>query len=109
MSKRKPNNAWLAKKQAEKAAEQSLRTQVDVQFALDAAVIAANKTFHRKGDIIIEFIKNFNEEYQKNAVMLIDDSKDDEEIWYFKAKIDGKLKDIVGEQYFQPWEERYKF
>ena len=86
-----------------------MRTQVDVQFALDAAVIAANKTFHRKGDIIIEFIKNFNEEYQKNAVMLIDDSKDDEEIWYFKAKIDGKLKDIVGEQYFQPWEERYKF
>lgn len=109
MSKRKPNNAWLAKKQAEKAAEQSLRTQVDVQFALDAAVIAANKVFHRKGDKIIEFVAEFNRQYRAIAVMMIKDSEDDEELWYTKEKVDSALKEIVGEEHFQPWEERYNF
>jgi hypothetical protein len=109
MSKRKPNNAWLAKKQAEKAAEQTLRTQVNVQFALDAAVIAANNVFHRKGDKIIEFIDEFNKQFRAIAVMMIKDSADDEEIWYTKDKVDGLLKDIVGEEHFQPWEVRYDF
>jgi hypothetical protein len=109
MSKRKPNNAWLAKKQAEKAAEQAARSHVDIQMALDSAVIAANNTFHRKGDIMLEFVEEFNKVFKEISLMLIDDAKDDEELWYSKSKIDSKLNDIFGEENVAPWDVRYDY
>ena len=109
MGKRKPNNEWLAKKQAEKAAEQAARTHVDVQLAKDAAVFAANRVFKRKGSIIVEFLSEFNKLYPELSMMIYKDAHDDEEMWYAKEKIDTQLKDIVGEENFQPWDVRYDF
>lgn len=39
--------------------------------------------------------------------MIVDDSKDDVEFVYTKAKVDEQIKAIVGEENFAPWEERY--
>lgn len=39
--------------------------------------------------------------------MVVDDQKDDKEFVYSKAKIDEQIKLIVGNENFQPWEERY--
>lgn len=107
--KRKKNPDYLAKLQAKKAAEQAARTHVDVQLALDAAVIAANRTFKRKGEIIVEFVDEFNRLYPELRSMIYKDAIDDEEMWYAKNKVDSKLKDIIGEERFQTWDERYDF
>lgn len=107
--RRKKNPDYLAKLQAKKAAEQAARTFVDTQMALDAAVIAANNTFHRKGEIIIEFVNEFNKVYHEMSLILMEDAKSDEELSYTKEKVDAKLKYIFGEGNVLPWNERYDF
>ena len=109
MSKRKPNNAYLAKLQAKKAEEQAARSHVDIQLAMDSAVIAAHNTFHRKGEIIIEFANEFNKVFKELSLMIIDDGKYDEELVYTKEKVDAKLKYICGEGNVASWDERYDF
>ena len=39
--------------------------------------------------------------------MTVQDGKTDKQLWYTKAKLDERLKQIYGE-HFRPWEERYK-
>lgn len=41
------------------------------------------------------------------ARMVVEDQKDDKEFVYAKAKIDEKIRSIVGEKNFVSWEGRY--
>lgn len=100
------NSGYLAKMQAQKAAEISLHRKFTMQWCADAAILAAHDVFHRKGDILAEFHKKFMEYSQDIAQMTLDDAKDDRHIDYTKGKVDGILKDILGDN-FVPWEERY--
>ena len=40
--------------------------------------------------------------------MTLDDAKGDKSLEYTKAKLDGRLKELLGED-FVPWDERYTF
>ena len=103
-----PKNDFLARIQRQKAQEINVRTLFTMQWCADAAAIAANEVFSRKGDKIAEFLKKMSEYSHEIAEMTSNDAKGDKTIEYTKAKIDGKLKEILGE-HFQPWEERYLF
>lgn len=101
-------NAYLARMQAQKAADISFHRKFTMQWNADAAILAANEVFQRKGKKIVEFYNAFVRYSHEIAKMTLDDAKDDKTIEYTKAKVDARLKEILGED-FQPWEERYTF
>lgn len=39
--------------------------------------------------------------------MTMEDAKDDKHIDYTKGTLDKRLLEILGEEHFKPWEERY--
>lgn len=41
------------------------------------------------------------------AATVVDDARDDREIWYSKSKFDEQLRAAVGDEYFVPWEVRH--
>lgn len=95
-------NAYAAELQRKRLKRQDTLTQM----MLDAMVIAANETFGRKGDIIRDLCANTMTAFDEIARMTVKDARDDPDFEYAKAKLDERLKYILGE-HFQPWEERY--
>lgn len=100
-------NAYLTKLQAQKAFELEQMRIFTMQWCADAAVLAANEVFKRRGEIIVEFCAALQRYSQEIAKLTLEDAKDDKEIEYTKAVVDERLKEILGES-FQPWAERYK-
>jgi len=101
-------NSYLARMQAQKAADISFHRKFTMQWCADAAILAANEVFQRKGKKVVEFHNAFVRYSHEIAKMTLDDAKYDKTIEYTKAKLDERLKEILGED-FQPWEERYTF
>lgn len=100
------NSGYLARQQAIKKEELRLTRLFALQYAADAAAIAANKVFHRRGDIIVEFLTEFMLEAERIAKITLKDAKDDKEIDYTKGTVDNELKRILGDK-AQTWEHRY--
>ena len=53
------------------------------------------------------FADAFSSALREIATMTVQDGKSDKQLWFTKAKLDERLKQICGE-HFQPWEERYR-
>lgn len=102
------NRNWLARQQALKNAEMERVRQFAFQWCADAAILAANEVFQRKGEKIVEFFNAFVRYSTEIAEMTMADAKYDKSIDYTKGKVDERLKDILGES-FDPWEKRYRF
>lgn len=100
-------NAYLAKLQAQKLAELSYHRRFALHWCADAAILAAHEVFQRRGDKLAEFHEAFCKWANAIAETTLDDAKDDRSIEYTKGKIDRMLLDVLGEEHFQPWEERY--
>ena len=77
-----------------------------IQWCADAALLAANDVFQRRGEKLVEFNKAMVEYANEIARMTLEDAKADKSIVYTKDKLDGRRKDILGDA-FVPWEERY--
>ena len=105
-------NAWLARQQAIADAKAKIRQETARRFALqqaqDIAVITLNRVFGFGAERAREFVINYNGYFEAYADMAIADSKDDDSIEYTRAKMDGVLKEILGD-YFVEWDERYKW
>lgn len=99
-------NAYLAKLQAQKAFEMEQTRVFTMLWCADAAILAANEVFKRKGDKLVEFAKIMERYSQEIAKITLEDAKADKDIEYTKAKVDERLKAILGDS-FQPWDERY--
>lgn len=99
-------NDLVIRRQLEKERDMRIMRNFTVQLCADAAAIAANKVFHRKGDVLAEFLREYNRIAIEIATMTMDDAGADKSITYAKAKIDAALKELLGE-HFQPWEVRY--
>ncbi len=102
----KNNRNYLARQQAQRSAELKHQRLFTMQWCADAAIIAANEVFQRKGKKLAEFGEAFFKWAQKIAELTLDDAKDDGSIDYTKGKVDGILEELLGED-FVPWEERY--
>lgn len=102
------NSKWLAEQQRKQAATLAYHRRFTMQWCADAAIIAAHEVFQRKGEKLVEFHNAFVKYANEIAEMTLADAKDDKAIDYTKGKVDGQLKELLGEA-FQPWEERYDF
>lgn len=78
-----------------------------MQMGQDVAMIAAHEVLQmgpgRAEAFCLKYIQTMNE----LAGMVCEDQKDDDEFVYSKTKVDEYLREIVGEENFQPWEVRY--
>jgi len=58
-------------------------------------------------DQLVEFQEKFLETEHDYITEVINDGKDDKEIWYAKKKIDDALREYVRPDMFVPYDERY--
>lgn len=98
---------YLARLQAQKAAELSFHRKFTTQWCADAALLAANEVFHRRGKILVDFHNAFVRYAHEIAEMTMEDARADKSLEYTKYKVDEQLKELLGED-FVPWEERYR-
>ena len=83
------------------------RMDMLMQMGQDAAVMAANDVLQLGSGRAEEFCKAYIRYMNEMAVMVCEDQKGDREFVYAKTKIDGRIRSIVGEDNFVPWEGRY--
>lgn len=100
------NNAYLARQQAIQKAVLSFHRKFTMHWCEDAAILAANEVFHRRGEILVEFRNAFIKYVELISNMARTDVKDDKEMVYTKEKIDAELRELLGDA-FVPWDERH--
>lgn len=101
-------NSYIARVQAQHKADISFHRKFTMAWCADAAILAANEVFQRRGEKIVEFHNAFVRWSHEIAEMTLEDAKGDKSLEYTKAKVDGKLQEILGKD-FVPWEDRYTF
>ena len=104
-------NAMLAKMEAKMEARYNAlfhaRMDMLMQMGQDAAMIAANDVLKMGAGRAPDFCRAYIEAMNTMARMYVEDQQDDAEFVYAKTKIDEKIKAIVGDKNFAPWEVRY--
>ena len=100
-------NSYLAKRDAAIYAQYRAQLDFALQMGLDAAMISANKVLQLGKGRAQEFATEYINAVNELAKLLVADSKDDDEMVYSREKIDQKIKAIVGEDNFAPWDKRY--
>ena len=100
-------SAYLKRLQLNKALAIERDRVFTMQWCADAAILAAHEVFNRKGEKLVEFALTMQRYANEISRLTLDDAKDDKDIEYTKAKVDKALKDILPEERFQPWDERY--
>lgn len=76
-----------------------------LQMGQDCAIIAANEILNMGAGRAPQFCKCYTETLNEMALLI--DQDDDPEFLWAKSKIDGRIRAIVGEENFAPWELRY--
>lgn len=99
-------NPMLAKIEARHEREMACARLFAIQQSKDMMLIALGDEFGFGPDRAKRMSDAFDETFRKYAELTVSDAKDDKEIWYTKAKVDERLKQICGE-HFVPWDERY--
>ena len=97
-------SAELVRDRKNRDHEAELRTVL--RMTLDAALITAADIFGLGEKRAQEYSSRFAEVYNEIAQMIVVDAQSDREIVYTRAKVDERLKEILGSG-FVPWEERY--
>lgn len=101
-------SSFIQRMQEQKAYEIKWHREFTIQWCADAAILAANEVFQRKGEKLVEFNNTFAQYAKMIAEMTLDDARGDKSIVYTKEKVDGRLKELLGDA-FVPWDDRYKF
>lgn len=93
---------------AEVLAEYTLKTNIALQMSLDAAFFAASEVFKMGPGRVKAFFNAYTKNFREMNKLLNEDGKVDEDLVYSTEVIDRRLKEIVGAELFQPWDERYE-
>lgn len=78
-----------------------------MQLAEDAAFMAANEVLGLGLGRARAFGEAFVRYSNEIADLVVEDSKADDEIVYAKTVLDRRIREIVGEENFSPFDERY--
>jgi hypothetical protein len=106
MAKNK-QNPLLAKYEAMYEAKYRAQLQMSMQIGLDAGMIAANDVLGMGAGRAEKFRNAYIETVNEMMNMIVVDDKDDPNFEWTKETIDKRLRAIVGETNFVPWESRY--
>ena len=71
-------------------------------------MIAANEVLGMGAGRAEKFRKAYIEAVNQMSNMTVTDAEADPEFVWTKTKVDDRIRKIVGEDKFVPWEERYK-
>ena len=88
----------------ERAREQGF--YMGLQMSADAHAMALHDLYHVGPERYPEFHAKTGEYIREMAKLIREDTKD---IEYTKAVIDRRLVEIVGEEHFTPYDERYSY
>lgn len=102
------NNHFLTAYEAKLQARYESRLRFAMQMGLDAGMIAANSVFEMGAGRAKKFQTAYIETVNQISNMIVDDAADDPECVWAKATLDKKLLQIVGEENFVPFDERYE-
>lgn len=106
-----PKNGMMAKIEAKYNTyyENLFRARINMltQICQDAACFAANDVFKMGQGRAVPFCIAFREYVNEIARLMREDQKSDADFVYAKQKIDDRLRAIVGEENFAPWDERH--
>lgn len=98
-------NSFIDRLAREKEAEIAIARRQSRVYMLDMVTIALGRMgfrearFKKFDDALTEACKDYGK-------LILDDSKDDKDLWYSKEKLDAELKRYVGDL-FAPYDERY--
>lgn len=87
--------------------EMQLYVNNRMQLAEDAAFMAANEVLGLGSGRARAFGEAFVRYSNEIADLVVEDSKADDEIVYAKTVLDRRIREIVGEDNFSPFDERY--
>lgn len=107
MAKNK-QNPLLAKYEAMLEARYRKQLQFAMQMGMDAGIIAANEVLGMGAGRADKFRTAYIETVNEISHMIVVDDKDDPDMEWAKAKIDERIRQIVGQDNFVPWDERYQ-
>ena len=83
------------------------RAEIRAQIDMDAACMAANEVFQMGPTRAKAFCEAMMKYTVEIGEMFLEDAKDDVTLEYSKVTLDRRIKEIVGEENFTPWEIRY--
>lgn len=101
-------SAFMKQVQAKQSAQLRYVREFTMQWCADAAILAANEVFHRRGEKLVEFMQAFSRIAHEIAQLTTEDAVADRSLEYTKAKTDAMLAPLLGDA-FVPWDERYDF
>ena len=84
-----------------------MQLNMALQQSADAALMAADDVFDVNEYSAEKFVLAHIDYVNKISHMAVVEDKDDPEMWWTKDTVDKRLRQIVGEKNFAPWEERY--
>lgn len=99
-------NQILAAYEARLEAKYRKKLDITMQMCFDVACITANDVFHMGPGRAELFARTYSNNYANMCKLLMDD-EGDPELTYSTSDIDRRLRSIVGEENFVPWDERY--
>ena len=88
-------------------AQYMVQLKICLQQSADDAMMAADDVFDVNAYSAEKFHVAMIDYVNSMAKLFIEDSVSDPEMVYTKTDIDRRLKQIVGEDNFAPWDERY--
>lgn len=91
---------------AQEKAAFMIKLDMALQVSSDGALMAADDVFDITEDQAQEFHEAHVKYVNKMAHMAVVEDKDDPQMWWTKDTIDNRLRKIVGEKNFVPWDER---
>lgn len=100
-------SGYLMRQRQQREEELRRHRYITTQWCEDAAILAANEVFQRRGDKLDEFRQAYRKWAMEIANTTLEDAANDQEIWFTKGRLDELLKDVLGE-HFVPWDERYQ-
>jgi len=102
-----PKNAFAKRLKQREDRVSMERAEIRGQIDCDAACMAANDIFQMGPSRAKAFMDKMTEYVNEIGKMTLEDAKADVTLEYTKATLDKRIKDIVGEENFQPWDVRY--
>lgn len=92
---------------AEAKANYMVMLDMALQQSADAALMAIDDVFDVNAYSAKKFHKAHMEYMNQIAHMVVEEDKEDPDMEWTKATVDKRLLQIVGEDNFAPWDERY--
>lgn len=88
-------------------AEYKLQLKMAIQQCSDAALMAIDDVFDVNEYSAEKFFIAHTENMNELSKMAVEDGNDDPEMVWTKETVDRRIRQIVGEKNFVPWDERY--